>query len=66
MKDIEIARILKLADWLRRSADREEGTARVLEKIPSGDPQEARTRARLMREVADRLESTIPVLEPRR
>jgi hypothetical protein len=45
-------RVLKLARWLTRQAELEEGTARVLMKMKAGDPRQCETRARLFREIA--------------
>jgi hypothetical protein len=58
-------RAQRLARWLRELAEGEDDTVAVLEKLGPevADPAEARTRARLFREIANYLEATpLPVL----
>ena len=49
-------RVARLCTWLRTLAEREDGTASVLEQVEHGDPSECQTRARLFREIAQTLE----------
>jgi DNA-directed RNA polymerase subunit N (RpoN/RPB10) len=53
----------RLADWLRRVADQEDGSAEVLDKL-GHDAKPCRTKARLFNEIADHLSPLVPVIYP--